>query len=101
MFEILGTWRAKKTRDIFLCAKWNDGVNSPVIEYLHTGIIKGKWLKEITYIFEKNNISIDYKIRGFYEPKSRLLHKLEVVQKILQKPVHVLNQLFKLCCDRR
>lgn len=31
------------------------------------GIRKGKWCKEIVDFFEKENIEVDYSIRGFYE----------------------------------
>lgn len=93
MFEILGTWRAHKRPDFFLCAKWDEGAGGPVIDYLHTGIIKGKWLSEIEPVFEKNHITVDFQKRGFYEPKPPLMHKIDVLRKLLQNPRHVLKQL--------
>ena len=94
MFEIYGTWRAHKRDDIFLSARWDDALGGPAIDYLHTGIIKGKWLREIAAVFEKNEISVNYERRGFYEPKSRLLHRIEVAQKLLQEPKYLLKQFF-------
>jgi hypothetical protein len=94
MFEIYGTWRAHKRDDIFLSTRWDDALGGPAIDYLHTGIIKGKWLREIAAVFEKNEISVNYDKRGFYEPKSRLLHRIEVAQKLLQDPKYLLKQFF-------
>jgi hypothetical protein len=94
MFEILGTWRAHKRRDTFLSTKWDPEVGGPAIDYLHTGIIKGKWLRDMTTVFAQNGIQVDFQNRGFYEPKPRLLHKLEVAQKLLQNPRHLIKQLF-------
>lgn len=93
MFEIFGTWRAHKRQDTFLSAKWDAAGGGPVIDYLHTGIIKGKWLKDIQYVFADNNIQIDFQKRGFYEPKPHFLNKLDVAKKLLQNPRHMLKQL--------
>lgn len=94
MFEILGTWRAHKRNDTFLSTKWDAATGGPAIDYLHTGIIKGKWLQDMKTVFARNGILVDFEKRGFYEPKPRLLHKLEVAQKLLQNPRHMLKQLF-------
>ncbi len=94
MFEIYGSWRARKRNDVFLSTRWDDACGGPVIDYLHTGIVKGKWLRDIAPIFAKNGIQADFQKRGFYEPKPRLLHKIEVAQKLLQSPRHLLKQLF-------
>jgi len=93
MFEIFGTWRARKRNDVFLSTRWDDACGGPVIDYLHTGIIKGKWLRDITPIFAQNGIYVDFQKRGFYETKPPLLHKIEVAQKLLQNPRHLLKQL--------
>jgi hypothetical protein len=94
MFEIYGTWRAHKRDDIFLSTRWDEASGGPAIDYLHTGIVKGKWLRDIVPVFEKNEIHVNYEKRGFYEPKSRLLHRIEVAQKLLQDPKYLLRQFF-------
>jgi hypothetical protein len=94
MFEIYGSWRARKRNDVFLSTCWDDICGGPVIDYLHTGIIKGKWLRDIAPIFSQNDIHVEFQRRGFYEPKPRWLHKIEVAQKLLQNPLHLLEQLF-------
>jgi hypothetical protein len=95
MFEIFGTWRAHKRPDTLLCVKYTEQVGGPVIDYLHTGIIKGKWHKDIALVFEKNNLSVNFDKRGFYVPKNLFIHKVEVAQKLLKNPSHFLRQLIK------
>jgi len=86
MFEIYGTWRAQKRNDLFLKLKFTD---LPPINYLHTGIIKGQWHPGIIKIFEKNNINIDYTLRGFYIKKKTIIHqKLELYYKLMDDPVY-------------
>ncbi len=84
MFEIYGTWRAHKIKETFLSAKFDQAHGGPAIDYLHTGIIKGKWLKAIQPVFEKNGIKIDYSLRGFYIPKHPLVRKFEVLKKLIE-----------------
>lgn len=94
MFEIYATWRAHRRMECFLCAAFDDQHGGPAIDYLHTGIIKGKWLKGIQEVFQPNGICIDYERRGFYTPKHPLLHKLELARKLLGKPGYLLRQFF-------
>ena len=93
MFEIYGTWRAHRRDETFLCLKTDQANNGPALDYLHTGIIKGKWLRGIKPVFEANGIEVDYAKRGFYEPKPYLLHKLELARKLLERPGYMLKQL--------
>ena len=74
MFEIYGTFRAQRRQECFLCANFDISKGGPAIEYLHTGIIKGKWLAEMPAVFAANNIEIDYSKRGFYKPKPYLFN---------------------------
>lgn len=94
MFEIFGTWRSSRRNDIFLCADHDPAHGGPAIDYLHTGIIKGRWLREIQNVFEANGIDIDYSRRGFYVPKHPFLHKFEVGSRIFERPKYFLEQYF-------
>jgi len=93
MFEIYGTWRSWKRKELFLCARFDSEHGGPAIDYLHTGIIKGKWLREIQDVFNANNILIDYSQRGFYEPKNLLVRKVETLMKLLVRPGYFFSQL--------
>lgn len=89
MFEIYGTRRAQKKKDLFLTANremYNLEKNS-IISYTHTGIIKGKWHVKIPNLFKKNGIVVDFKIRGFYKEKQFFFRKIETLLKLLQSPL--------------
>lgn len=94
MFEIYGTWRAQRKPEYFLCSNFDSQHGGPAIDYLHTGIIKGKWLRAIEPVFERHGIKIEYHKRGFYQPKHLLLHKLEVAKKLLERPGYLIRQFF-------
>jgi hypothetical protein len=95
MFEIFGTWRAARRNETFLCAEHDTRNGGAAIDYLHTGIIKGKWLREIQSVFESNGIHVDYSRRGFYVPKHPLLHKFEVGSRLLERPRYFMEQYFR------
>ena len=38
-----------------------------IIPYLFTGIVQGRWIKEVVSLFEANGIEVDYSRRGFDE----------------------------------
>jgi hypothetical protein len=93
MFEIYGTWRARKRDELFLCMDFSEATGGPAIQYLHTGIIKGQWLPEIQADFEANGIEVDYSRRGFYRQKPALLRKVETCRRLLERPNYLLKQL--------
>lgn len=88
MFEIYGTWRAKRKKEKFLAA--NKGLRNikseSLIQYEHTGIIKGKWHLAMPKLFEKHKIEIDFSRRGFYVPKHPILEKVQTAKKLISRP---------------
>ena len=52
---------------IFLISNKGNFLNWGYGERKWFGIRKGKWCKEVKEFFDKENIEIDYSIRGFYE----------------------------------
>jgi len=94
MFEIFGTWRASRRDEVFLCADFDPAHGGAAIDYLHTGIIKGRWLRDIQQVFDTNAIEMDYSRRGFYRPKHPLLHKFDVGSKLFERPLYFLEQYF-------
>lgn len=93
MFEIYGTWRARRRNELFLRVRSCSSADAP-FEYLHTGIIKGKWLSDIQRVFVENNIEVDFSKRGFYVPKHPLLRRLETGMRLLENPAYFIRQLF-------
>jgi hypothetical protein len=94
MFEIFGTWRAHKRKDLFLVADFSSENGGPAIDYVHTGIIKGKWHPLMPDLFAEHDIDVDFTKRGFYSPPPALVRKWEVIKKLAQDPVHAARQLF-------
>lgn len=93
MFEIYGTWRARRKFETFLSTRFDSDFGGPAIDYLHTGIIKGKWLHDIQRVFAENGIEVDYSKRGFYQPKPGMLRKLDVAVKLLSHPIYFFKQI--------
>ena len=94
MFEIFGTWRSHRRNDVFLTVPFDVASGGPCIDYLHTGIVKGKWLPGIQEVFQQNGIEVDYDRRGFYTEKSWPIRKLETGRYLLRRPIYMLRQLF-------
>lgn len=95
MFEIFGTWRAHKRLDNFLVADFADEHGGPAIDYVHTGIIKGKWHPEMPLLFAAHGIKMDFSRRGIYENPPALLRKLDVIKKLASNPLHALQQILR------
>lgn len=93
MFEILGTFRARRRPDTFLVARYDEAVGGAAIDYTHTGIIKGQWHPAIPTLFARHGIAMDFARRGFYAPPPRLLAKVAVARKLAERPGHVLREL--------
>lgn len=95
MFEIFGTMRARHRHETFLTANRDiySSVVTPIVQYTHTGIIKGKWHPEMPALFEAHGIEVDFQKRGFFKPKPRLIEKLHTLKKIISRPSALLNGL--------
>lgn len=84
MFELYGTKRAQKLD--LLMYRISDSDSAP-LNYIYTGITKGKWNPEVVNLFNVNNIIIDYKLRGFYKSKNKIYSKLLILKKLLRDPI--------------
>lgn len=93
MFEILGTRRAHRRKDLFLIADFSAQQGGPAIDYIHTGIIKGHWHPAMPELFARHDISINTSLRGLYVQPDPIRRKMEVVRKLAADPQHLLNQL--------
>lgn len=90
MFEIFGTQRSKKCKGLFLTANreiFHPDKGTAIINYVHTGIIKGQWHEAIPTLFKLNGIEMDFKKRGFYRAKPYLIRKAETGRKLLKNPI--------------
>ncbi len=96
MFEILGTWRAHRRDDLFLVADYAPEQGGPAIDYIHTGIIKGRWHPAMPGLFAQHGLDVDTERRGLYVEPDPVRRKLEVVRKLAQEPRHLVRQFFGL-----
>jgi len=96
MFEIYGTWRARRRRETFLTARFGGEFGPAPIDYLHTGIVKGQWLPGIERVFSENGIKVDFSRRGFYQQKGVLARKFELARKLAAHPMYGLRQYLGL-----
>ncbi|MFY9512723.1 MAG: hypothetical protein WAQ05_17285 [Rubrivivax sp.] len=92
MFEIFGTWRAHRRHDQILVVREHAARGGWPMHYLHTGIVKGKWLPGIEKVFADNGISVDFSRRGFYQHKSTLARRWETARMLLRHPLYALRQ---------
>jgi hypothetical protein len=88
MFETFGSRRARRLNETFLTLNRDifNPEGSPVIQYTHTGIIKGKWHPQIPKLFSQHNITVDFNIRGIYLPEKWFFRKLATLKKICSSP---------------
>jgi len=63
-----------------------------IIPYLFTGVIGGRWLKDVVFLFETNNIKIDYSFRGFFERKNKTLY-MRILAKIRRLPIEIQSHI--------
>jgi hypothetical protein len=94
MFEIFGTYRSHKRKELFLTIDRDYYKKNALISYILTGIIKSKWHKNMPDIFKKNGIDIDFNKRGFYNEKPLLFRKVETAKKLLINPINIYKSLF-------
>ena len=89
MFEIFGTRRSWKREECFLTVNREIYCpdKTPIFQYTHTGIIKGKWHQEMPELFSLHGIKVDFEKRGFYKEQHWLFRKANTLKKIFFNPV--------------
>jgi hypothetical protein len=92
MFEIFGTWRARRRKELFLTVRRNEAARAP-IDYAHTGIVKGRWHPDVPALFARFGIALDFDKRGFYRPLPWPLGKVGTVRKLISEPKALVKNL--------
>lgn len=85
MFEINGTKRAQNRNDFF-CTVNRDIYGKDknlIIDYILTGIVKGKWHPDIPALFELHGIIIHYENRGMLFTKFKMIDRINLFKKRL------------------
>lgn len=88
MFEIFGTRRAWHHAETFLTVnrEFYHPTATPIVQYMHTGIIKGKWHPKLPALFELHGIIVDFEKRGFIQAEPKVLGKLRTLTRLISNP---------------
>lgn len=93
-FEEFGSMRsALLRRNYYVVNKSIVQLNKfEIIPYVFTGIIQGRWFKDVIPLFQENNIYIDFSKRGFVHNAPQ--------KKIMQRVSYRLNKIPKIIRNR-
>lgn len=94
-FETYGTKRAhfinhkiyKANKDYF-----NFNRNA-IIPYVLTGVILGRWKRDVIPLFKENNLIVDYSFRGYHEPRKPLSFSKRLYNKLKRAPKGIRNRI--------
>jgi hypothetical protein len=86
MFEILGTWRAARRRELFLTLSRDAAGASRLFPYDHGGIVKGRWTQDAVQLFAREQIAVDIAKRGYYVQPPALLRRAETARRLMGEP---------------
>ncbi|MGZ3901758.1 MAG: hypothetical protein ACXVDC_15635 [Bacteroidia bacterium] len=95
-FELYGSKRARFLGHKFYIVNQKiDRLNeNAIIDYVFTGIIKGKWRNEVQGLFDAHNIMIDYQKIGFFSYENLSLNLFRFLKKKLHNaPVAIKSRL--------
>lgn len=95
LFEIVGTLRS-----VFFDSKVlslnREIYKIPIISYIHTGIIKKQWNKNIVNQILEYDKNFNFNKRGFYKLKNKFFNKIETVLFLMKTPSHFFDSLLDL-----
>jgi hypothetical protein len=94
-FEEFGSKRAAKLKPIFLGVSRSFVRHNEyeIIPYIFTGIIQGRWYEPVVDLFKKNNIIVDFSIRGFVMQARKRSLQIKVTYQIKRFPIVIKNWL--------
>jgi hypothetical protein len=83
-FEWWGSKRAKYLDYEFLVVAptYFKPTENLIMSYVLTGVVGGKWHKDVIELFKKHNLKIDFKKRGFYDENTKPTIKKRVKTKL-------------------
>lgn len=96
MFEIFGSLRARTLKEKFLAVRPEIADSSPVVDYIYTGVIKGKWRKDCIPLFQQHGIEVDFSRRGMYRESDTFKSKWEVALKLVGRPGDLLRSIYSV-----
>lgn len=93
-FEWWGSKRAAILKHNFYVVdrNWVKINEFEIIPYVFTGVIGGRWFKEVITLFSKHKIEMDYSRRGFFEENQKTI-KQRLQAKIKRVPIEIRSSL--------
>lgn len=92
-FEIFASRRARGTGRKFLAASPEVISRRPPIDYVYTGIIKGRWKSDCVSLFAKEKINVDFTSRGMYSEPHALKRRMELIRRLTASPQSLLRSV--------
>lgn len=94
-FEEFGSMRSslKGARYLVVNERYVKKNSFEIIPYVFTGIVQGKWLPEVEYLFRKHDVKIDFQKRGFVDKESRRTFRVKLLNKMKRLPILLKNAL--------
>jgi hypothetical protein len=92
-FEILGTWRSHRHKQQFANINPDLFRKKPPVDYIGTGILKGRWHPAMPELFRSHGLHVDFSKRGMYRPVSRLSSKVDIALRLCRSPGRALSAL--------
>jgi len=92
-FEKYGTKRSNYLLDKIMCVnqeKYQKDLDE-ILPYLFTGIIKGKWKKEVKDLFGKNSIEVNFSKRGFFDGEINTSFCKKISNRISKLPNNIMS----------
>lgn len=90
-FEVIGSKVSGKQKTTYLMYGKDYLETNPIYPYVATGILKGKWNKEVVPLFKENGININYNERGFYKRDSLISRIKSALKWRLKLMGHILK----------
>lgn len=96
MFEKFGTLRAARSPWRYASVSHDVARRGPIVEYVYTGVMKGRWHHSCAELFARHGIVVDFSRRGFYVDGGRLKTRLEVLKKMVAEPAATWRSIWSL-----
>lgn len=87
-FESYGSYRTKRVKKLFCSVNRKEyiGKGREIIPYSPTGVVAGRWVKEIVQpLFKKHDIYLDFSVRGFHDPSVRNKKRKSILLRVLDR----------------
>jgi hypothetical protein len=86
--ESYGSFRSRRIKEKFCSVNRNDyiGEGKEIFPYKPTGVVAGKWVREIVEpLFKKNDIKVNFSIRGFHSKLREKRNRKNIIFRVIDR----------------